>query len=305
MCVFQAHIYHSRWSICCENDRFLGMLVDSCFFQALMSVLSKRLELGVDEFLVSPINMKSEPKNRLHSIMPVNLRDKSAINFCMFPKVKSAGYSPGNTPVYLNVYDLTPVNGYFYWAGLGVFHTGVEVYGVEYAFGAHEYPTSGVFEIEPRQSPGFKFRKSIFIGTTDLDPIQVREFIECQSASYNGDTYHLVVKNCNHFCEDICYKLTGNRIPKWVNRLARIGSLCNCILPETLKVSAVRRDSDFQGNDSEKKGLRSSFSCFSSISMHQKESEVSISSLFLQSHYDDCLPPWELEKSRNDSLKKG
>jgi len=97
------------------------------------------------------------------------------------------------------------------------------VYGVEYAFGAHDYSTSGVFEVEPRQCPGFKFRKSIFMGTTSLDPFQIREFMECQSANYNGDAYHLIVKNCNHFCGDICYKLTGNSIPKWVNRLARIG----------------------------------------------------------------------------------
>lgn len=101
--------------------------------------------------------------------------------------------------------------------------------GVEYAFGAHEFSTSGVFEIEPRQCPGFKFRKSIFMGTTYMDPIQVREFMECQSANYYGNTYHLIVKNCNHFCEDICYKLTGNRIPKWVNRLAKIGTYFNAL----------------------------------------------------------------------------
>ena len=65
---------------------------------------------------------------------------------------------------------------------------------------------SGVFEVEARQCPGFKFRKSIFMGTTSLDPIQVREFMERQSANYNGDTYHLIAKNCNHFCDDICYK---------------------------------------------------------------------------------------------------
>lgn len=99
------------------------------------------------------------------------------------------------------------------------------VHGLEYAFGAHDYPSSGVFEVEPRQCPGFKFRKSIFIGTTSLDPIQVREFMERQSASYNGDTYHLIAKNCNHFCKDVCYKLTGKSIPKWVNRLAKIGTL--------------------------------------------------------------------------------
>jgi len=101
------------------------------------------------------------------------------------------------------------------------------VHGVEYAFGAHDYPTSGVFEVEPRQCPGFNFRKSILIGTTALDSSQVREFMERQSASYNGDTYHLIVKNCNHFCKDICYKLTGKSIPTWVNRLARLGIFCS------------------------------------------------------------------------------
>lgn len=98
------------------------------------------------------------------------------------------------------------------------------VHGVEYAFGAHDYSSSGVFEVEPRQRPGFKFRKSIFIGVTKLDPCQVREFIERQAASYNGDTYHLISKNCNHFCNDTCYKLTGKKIPKWVNRLAKLGN---------------------------------------------------------------------------------
>ncbi|KAI3855708.1 hypothetical protein MKX03_022661 [Papaver bracteatum] len=119
------------------------------------------------------------------------------------------------------------MNGYVYWAGVGIFHSGVEVHGVEYAFGAHDCPTSGVFEVEPRQCHGFKFRKSIFIGTTTLDPIQVREFMERHSTSYNGDTYHLIIKNCNHFCKDVCYRLTGNQIPKWVNRLAMI-VICEC-----------------------------------------------------------------------------
>ena len=44
----------------------------------------------------------------------------------MYPKVKSADSSAGFAPVYLNVYDLTPANGYMYWAGLGIYHTGIE-----------------------------------------------------------------------------------------------------------------------------------------------------------------------------------
>jgi len=70
--------------------------------------------------------MKSRFKNGWPSIVRLRLKDKSVTPFCIFSKVKSAGNIPGNTPVYLNVYDLTTVNGYMYWAGVGIFHTGVE-----------------------------------------------------------------------------------------------------------------------------------------------------------------------------------
>lgn len=58
--------------------------------------------------------------------MPLRLTEKSARHFCFFSKVKSDNDSAKSTPVYLNVYDLTPMNGYVYWAGLGIFHSGVE-----------------------------------------------------------------------------------------------------------------------------------------------------------------------------------
>ncbi|KAL8166069.1 hypothetical protein V2J09_007568 [Rumex salicifolius] len=213
----------------------------------------------------------------------------------------SSSLSPGHTPVYLNVYDLTPMNGYLYWAGLGIFHSGVEVHGVEYAFGAHDFPTSGVFEVEPRECPGFKFRKSIFIGTTDLDAKKVREFMEQHASGYNGDSYHLIVKNCNHFCMDVCHSLTGKKIPKWVNRLAKIGSSCNCILPETLKVTTVQQDGSLVTyKNSEKKRLKNSFSCLSSISMRHKQ--LSVSSLFFRSPLKCSLSSCKAERSESKAL---
>ncbi|KAK8668768.1 hypothetical protein V6N13_106214 [Hibiscus sabdariffa] len=60
------------------------------------------------------------------STKPLRFRRNPAIHFCMFPKVKSAGCSPADASVYLNVYDLTNANRYVYWAGLGIFHSGVE-----------------------------------------------------------------------------------------------------------------------------------------------------------------------------------
>ncbi|KAF8370224.1 hypothetical protein HHK36_031729 [Tetracentron sinense] len=142
--------------------------------------------------------------------------------------------------LYLNVYDLTPINNYIYWFGLGIFHSGIEVHGLEYGFGAHEYPTSGVFEVEPKSCPGFIYRRSVALGSTDMSRSEFRLFMEHLSGKYHGDTYHLIGKNCNHFTDDVCMLLTGNPIPGWVNRLARLGSFCNCLLPESIQVTAVR-----------------------------------------------------------------
>ncbi|KAL2927489.1 hypothetical protein RDABS01_019820 [Bienertia sinuspersici] len=144
--------------------------------------------------------MKRESKNG----KPGRSKAKFASRFCMFPKVKSADSSPGFAPVYLNVYDLTPINGYMYWAGFGIFHTGVE------------------------------------------------------------------------------------------------GSVCNCVLPESLKASTVP-EPHLEICESEKKHLRA-FSCFSSFSINQKEE--SISSLFLHSHYRGCLPPWESGRTRSADFEE-
>ncbi|KAB2632410.1 deSI-like protein [Pyrus ussuriensis x Pyrus communis] len=144
--------------------------------------------------------------------------------------------------LYLNVYDLTPVNNYLYWVGFGIFHSGIEVHGMEYGFGAHEYPSSGVFEVEPRSCPGFIFRRSVLLGSTEMSRSEVRSFMEHLSGKYHGDTYHLIAKNCNHFTDEVCMQLTGKPIPGWVNRLAQVvsGSFCNCLLPENIQISAVR-----------------------------------------------------------------
>ncbi|KAL0384816.1 UNVERIFIED_CONTAM: DeSI-like protein [Sesamum radiatum] len=124
--------------------------------------------------------------------------------------------------VYLNVYDLTHINSYLYWFGCGIFHSGIEAHGLEYGFGAHEYPSSGVFEVEPRSCPGFIFRRSILLGSTELSRTDFRSFMEYLSNKYHGDTYNLISKNCNHFTDEVAMRLTGKPIPGWVNRLARL-----------------------------------------------------------------------------------
>ncbi|MBA0673748.1 hypothetical protein Goari_015375 [Gossypium aridum] len=136
--------------------------------------------------------------------------------------------SYSETDVILNVYDLTPLNNYSYWVGFGIFHSGIEVHGKEYGFGAHDFPVSGVFEVEPKSCPGFIYRSSILLGRINMPYSEFREFIENVASEYHGDTYHLISKNCNHFTDDMAQRLIGRHIPGWVNRMARLGTL---ILP--------------------------------------------------------------------------
>ncbi|KAL5574032.1 hypothetical protein UlMin_023629 [Ulmus minor] len=82
------------------------------------------------------------------------------------------------------------------------------VHGIEYAFGAHEYLTNGIFDGEPKHCEGFTFNKTILIGKTYMEIAKV----------YKGNAYNLITKNYIHFCNDACIRLI----------------YCNCTLPKTL-----------------------------------------------------------------------
>lgn len=209
--------------------------------------------------------------------------------------------------VHLNVYDLTSVNGYTHWLGLGVYHSGVEVHGVEYAFGAHEYPTTGIFEGDPKQCEGFTFRKSILIGRTEMDLTDVRAKMGELAEKYRGNAYNLITKNCNHFCNDVCLWLTGNSIPRWVNRLARIGFLCNCVLPERLNSTKVQhhRIEEIVYDAGDKKKLRSQLSRATSSSNSSSSFSSSVSATTLKSSRNrhSLLPPSPLLVNSHLPLK--
>eukprot|EP01079_Euglenida_sp_SAG-EU17-18_P008893 gene8893-1595_t len=69
--------------------------------------------------------------------------------------------------VALNVYEICCLNEYLEPLGIGAYHTGVEVYGREYAFGKCDAGRSGIFFKPPGCGiPGFKQRT--LLGTTSL-----------------------------------------------------------------------------------------------------------------------------------------
>ncbi|KAL6779866.1 DESI3 [Auxenochlorella protothecoides x Auxenochlorella symbiontica] len=138
-----------------------------------------------------------------------------------------------SSAVYLNVYDLIEHNDWTYWCGVGIFHSGVEVYGVEYAYGGHEYDAPGVFATNPRQAPGtVTFREPVLVGETDMTPREVYAMVQELGQIFRGNAYHLLQQNCNTFSDELCYRLTGQRAPPWVNRLANFAVSLHCLLPQ-------------------------------------------------------------------------
>jgi deubiquitinase DESI2 len=74
---------------------------------------------------------------------------------------------------------------------------------VEYAYGAHDGPSSGVFEVVRRRCPGYAFLdlESVLVSTRDLTRTEVRALMAELAEDFPGDAYNLVSRNCNHFCD--------------------------------------------------------------------------------------------------------
>ena len=165
-------------------------------------------------------------------------------------------HGPQSSAVFLVVYDIIPHNAILSEIGIGVHHSGIEVYGKEVSFGRCAFGT-GVFTCAPCHCPKHSFRERFLLGRTHLSSDEVDKLIGALAASetWTGQAYHLLQRNCNNFTEQLAevlvtperrlidddewgalvYKGAGytvdertrrrirNLVPWWVNKLARFG----------------------------------------------------------------------------------
>ena len=147
--------------------------------------------------------------------------------------------------------------------GTGAYHVGVEVNGVEYAFGATSVVgKSGVFSCIPKLSPGYQYRTTIDFGERALierswisvpsanpekqGPVVYREvesFVDGRQVikkmvpEYMGIDYDILRKNCCTFARDACLRLgiREGEIPSWFRNLAESGAMTQDVAYATME----------------------------------------------------------------------
>ena len=130
----------------------------------------------------------------------------------------------------LNVYDLNESNSYLYPLGLGFYHSGVVIGSTEYTFGSG----SGIFNHSPKEAPSCVYRETVDYGCCDYSQKQIEGLISEMRQDFGGDSYHIMMKNCNAFSDALLQKILNRSIPGYVNRTAYIGSLFSFCFPPSL-----------------------------------------------------------------------
>jgi len=124
--------------------------------------------------------------------------------------------------------------------GTGAYHVGLEISGIEYAYGANSTKgLTGIFTCEPRCSPGYQFRTTIDFGKRVVKQksrrarnrkdkaVEGQEIVRGMANEYLGTDYDLLRKNCCTFAHDVCIRLGINEeeIPSWFHNLAAAGAI--------------------------------------------------------------------------------
>jgi len=136
--------------------------------------------------------------------------------------------------VLLNVYDIGDANIFQRINAVstvgdnvligGIYHAGVQIYGLEWSFGFTEDEDTGVFCVPPRMATQHTYRATCPLGVSEFTQTEVTGLIEVMKDQWRGPEYHLLHRNCLDFANAFCSELGVGRIPGWVDRFGRTAS---------------------------------------------------------------------------------
>ncbi|CAJ1402933.1 unnamed protein product [Effrenium voratum] len=98
----------------------------------------------------------------------------------------------------------------------GLFHTGVEVFGWEWFFGASpDGSFHGVNSMEPMQHPVHRHRVSVALGKSSLSPADFEELMPLIRMKWPSWSYRSTSRNCHSFSDFFCKILGFSAAPKF------------------------------------------------------------------------------------------
>jgi hypothetical protein len=143
--------------------------------------------------------------------------------------------------IFLNVYHLHKcLNSCFKCCCMGIFHSGVELFGTEVAFGGSPDDSTGIFLCSPMHTVSprhfgdqFELLSSTCVGYTKMTPGNLTRLLDLISPEWPANSYNLISRNCNHFVEFFLAQVACRRQPPaFVNRCSRVATSVKCCLPQ-------------------------------------------------------------------------
>jgi len=160
--------------------------------------------------------------------------------------------SPGEegAPVYINLYDMWQGNNWVRSCGCAMYHSGVEVYGLEVAYGGRDSDRSGVYFSNPKNGCDQQFSQSLEVGKTLKSWNKIVSLVMDIKDLYRANEYDILYWNCHDFTQEfVKILIPGWKAPKWLNRLAQAGQFldgwspkcCHC-WPDSYEVQSAEED---------------------------------------------------------------
>ena len=133
-----------------------------------------------------------------------------------------AADAPPGLEIRLNVYRFTRLEkfGWLEGWGVGIYHSAIEIRGVEYTFES----TTGVYVNAPNAVPGCEMAETLSLGHTPLEPDEIEDVVDGLLPDFQPSSYNVLRRNCHHFSDELCFRLLGQHLPSWINRAARVGT---------------------------------------------------------------------------------
>jgi len=135
-------------------------------------------------------------------------------------------------PVFINLYDMWTGNNFVRSCGCAMYHSGVEVYGLEVAYGGRDSDRSGVYLTNPREGCDQPYAQTLEVGRTEKTWNKVISLLMDIKDLYRANEYDILWWNCHDFTQELVKILIpGWTAPKWLNRLASVGQVLDTCIP--------------------------------------------------------------------------